>query len=87
MGVPISTIKHSSYRRKAPGVTLWKAGGGGVPVVYGFGWWTGPDGDLLCIRDKITCASRAEKLLSPMRESILLAFVGFVSLWIKGERS
>jgi len=62
--------------------TVWKAGGGGVPTVYGFGWWTGPDQDLLCVRNEIFQADEAERLLSPMRESILLALLAFVGLRI-----
>lgn len=63
-------------RRKQP--CLWTCGGGfGVPVQYGYGYWTGPDRDLLCVIDNVTTASIAEVVLSPISRSKLLAWILF----------
>jgi hypothetical protein len=60
---------------------LWIAGGGGnVPTVYGYGYWTGPDGDLLCVVPYVRFNSEAERLLSPMSRYHCLAFIKF---WLK----
>ncbi len=56
---------------------LWIAGGGpGVPVVYGYGYWTGPEG-VLCIRPDIPSAEIAETELSPLSRWKLLAWIKF----------
>lgn len=60
------------------GLMLWRAGGGpGVPYVYGFGWWRGKDKDLFCFR---RCSDKeAEKFLSPLHRSVIIAYIMYVS--------
>lgn len=53
-------------------------GGGGVPVWWTFGWETGRDNDLICVKYKVTTPIEGEIALSPScrnRLSALLAFV------------
>ncbi len=68
-------------------ITIWKAGGdwcGGriVPYVYGFGFWSGEQQDLLCVK-KCNSNKEAEKLLSPLHRNILSAFLLFLKKRIK----
>ena len=70
------------------GPVFWKAGGGpGTPVVYGYGYWTGPDGDLLCLADNLDSAWQASALLSPMVRWKWLAYLLFkIGRWIHRVR-
>ena len=68
---------------------LWVCGGGpGVPIFYGYGYWTGPDGDLLCVVDSIDDVERVEDTLSPILWFKVMAFLCFFlkRLQIKVER-
>lgn len=38
----------------------------GAPDRHVFGWWTGPDGDLMCVRPRRTTNELAEYALSPV---------------------
>lgn len=53
---------------------------GSLPDLYGLGWWTGPDGDLLCVRPEIEREQEAELSLSPLCRNPVLAFL---SCWAK----
>jgi len=58
---------------------LWVCGGGpGVPVKYGYGYWAGPDGDLLCVIESANDVTNAERALSPISRFKQLAFFRFV---------
>lgn len=64
-------------------LSMWRAGGdwhGGkvVPYVYGFGYWTGEQGDLLCVKECKT-NKEAEKYLSPLCRSRIIAFIKFIA--------
>lgn len=56
----------------------WIAGGGpGVPIVYGYGYWTGPDDDLLCVQPGIKTSKEAERLLSPLSKWKFIALIKY----------
>lgn len=58
---------------------LWICGGGpGVPFRYGYGYWTGPDSDLLCVIEGIDDAGYAEQMLSPISRSRIVAFLRYL---------
>jgi len=58
---------------------LWICGGGlGVPARYGYGYWTGPDGDLLCVVNNVNYANYAEYALSPIFRFKWWAYLQFV---------
>ncbi len=45
----------------------WECGGGlNVNIKWGYGYWTGPQNDLLCIKPDIDSNEEAEKYLSPI---------------------
>jgi len=52
-------------------------GGGCLPDVWAFGYWTGPDGDLLCVKPGIEEALWAEYCLSPVAANRILAVLAF----------
>lgn len=56
---------------------LWICGGGPCPTKYAYGYWTGPDNDLLCVLDKIEDSDFVEIALSPVSQSRLQAFILF----------
>jgi len=58
-------------------INCWRAGGGGVPYVYGFGYWTGEQKDLLCVKECKT-NEEAEKYLSPLHRNKIIAFLMFL---------
>lgn len=58
---------------------LWICGGGSCPTKYAYGYWTGPDNDLLCVLNKIKDSAFAEKALSPVSRFKWWAFILF--LW------
>lgn len=58
---------------------LWVCGGGPCSTKYAYGYWTGPDNDLLCVLDSITEPKFAEVALSPVSQFRWWAFVLF--LW------
>jgi hypothetical protein len=71
--------KDGAFRWSISGFSLWRAGGEPLPFVYGFGFWCGKDGDLLCIRkfcEKET--SELELFLSPLKCNPLLALAAFL---------
>lgn len=71
--------KDGAFRWSISDFSLWRAGGGPLPFVYGFGFWCGEDGDLLCIRkfgEKET--SELDLFLSPLKCNPLLALAAFL---------
>ncbi len=56
---------------------FWRCGGGGLPYEWGFGYWTGPDKDLLCVRETDN-ARKAEYLLSPICKTKFKAISEFL---------
>lgn len=67
-------------------LAMWKAGGdseGGkvVPYVYGFGFWTGEQNDLLCVKCCKT-NEEAEEYLSPLHKNPIVAFFWFLGLFL-----
>jgi hypothetical protein len=59
----------------------WICGGGpGVPFKFGYGYWTGPDHDLLCVVPEVRFNNEAERLLSPISRVPAIALAGF---WLK----
>jgi len=66
---------------------LWIAGGGpGVPTLYGYGYWTGPHDDLLCVLPNIKSRWRAEQLLSPFSRIKWLALTKFkIKHWAESD--
>ena len=67
-------------------IIMWTAHGGQLSDTYGFGCWTGEQGDLLCVK-KCSTNQEAEKFLSPMHTNIICAFVLFLirKYFKKGE--
>lgn len=61
---------------KIPRFYSW--GGGGVPTTWSFGWWTGKDDDLMCVKSKTSTDTDAEIALSPICSNRPLALVAFV---------
>jgi len=49
---------------------------------YAFGWLTGPDSDLICLRPNITDNYVGAIALSPTNDSRFLAIVGFFLKYI-----
>ena len=47
-------------------LVYWKCVGGSLPYMWGYGYWTGPEKDLLCIKSNIDTNIEAEKYLSPI---------------------
>ncbi len=61
---------------KMPEFIRW---GGPVRYRYSFGWWTGRDGDMMCVkRNKVACMGHDE-LLSPVCRNRPFAFLAFVA--------
>jgi len=58
-------------------ISVWRAGGGPSPYVYAFGYWTGEEKDLICLK-KCKTNEESEKYLSPLDENILIAFCKFI---------
>ena len=67
---PLNTCKLS-----LPRFSRW--GGGGVPYTWTFGWLTGRDNDLVCVKSKIDTPIAGEVALSPVCSNRLLAFIAF----------
>lgn len=58
---------------------FWKAGGGpGVPMRYGYGYWSGPERDLLCVWDNVRTNEKAEGCISPLSRFRWLAYLKFM---------
>ena len=64
--------------KQRPRFFAW--GGGSVKTTWSFGWLTGKDRDLVCVRpyliEENTCA--ADRVLSPVCGTRLTAFAAFV---------
>lgn len=58
-------------------IEMWRAGGGSIPYVYGIGYWTGEDNDLLCVK-KCKSNIEAEKHLSPLHTNPLISIFNFL---------
>ena len=56
---------------------FYRWGGGGVPYTWSFGWWTGKDDDLLCVKSRTSNDTEAEIALSPVCSNRLLALLAF----------
>jgi len=57
---------------------FWRCGGGSLPYNWGYGYWTGIDKDLLCVKPNIKMhANEAEEWLSPICSSKKLAKEAF----------
>jgi len=61
---------------KIPRFYRW--GGGGVLTTWSFGWWTGKDGDLLCVKSRASSNIEAEIALSPVCSNRVLALLAFL---------
>lgn len=59
-----------------PEFVAW--GGGPVKTRWSLGWWTGPEGDLLCVIPKVRSHCLAELALSPACSNRLLALISFL---------
>ena len=61
-----------------PGWFQW--GGGGVPYRWSFGWWSGRDGDLICVKPRVKESDpcSANWVLSPVCRTRAAALLGFV---------
>ena len=57
---------------------FYRWGGGGVLYTWSFGWWTGKDDDLLCVKSKISSDAEAEIALSPVCSNRVLALLAFL---------
>ena len=57
---------------------FYRWGGGGVEYTWSFGWLTGKDSDLVCIKEDVQTEQEAELVLSPVCTSRLLALFGFI---------
>ena len=53
-------------------------GGRIIPDAYSFGWWTGKDDDLLCVKSQVATELEGELTLSPVCSSRPLALLAFV---------
>lgn len=53
-------------------------GGGEMAWKWSYGWWTGPDGDLLCAVSEAKTSIRAEIALSPVCSNRFLAVLCFL---------
>ncbi|MFC1984993.1 CoA transferase [Chloroflexota bacterium] len=60
---------------KLPHFYRW--GGGGVPYRWSFGWLTGKDNDLICVKPGINSRMLEQVSLSPVCRTRLLAFSAF----------
>jgi len=56
----------------------YKWGGGSSQTHWSFGWETGKDGDLICIKPNISSRLAGEINLSPSCSSRFLAFIAFI---------
>lgn len=53
-------------------------GGGGVSWKWSFGWWTGPDGDLLCVLPDLRDSLQSELALSSVCTNRAVAVLCFL---------
>ena len=58
---------------------FYRWGGGGVPFKWSFGWLTGKDNDLVCVKPQITTSLAGEISLSPVCSNRPLAFCAFIA--------
>ena len=58
--------------------TLFKWGGNSIPDSWAFGYLTGKDHDLICVRSNIKDKKKAEIALSPVCVNRPLAILAFV---------
>ena len=63
-------------KMKMPRFYRW--GGGGVKYSWSFGWLTGQDDDLICVRPSIEDRIEAKMALSPVCTTRILAILAFV---------
>ncbi|MBA7648698.1 hypothetical protein ES703_56486 [subsurface metagenome] len=54
-------------------------GGGVVPLSWAFGWETGRDSDLICIRPNVQTRTAEYITLSPICSNRVLAFCAFIT--------
>ena len=67
---------YRQQRRILPKFYHW--GGGGLPIMWSFGWETGRDNDLICVQPKVGTALEGEMVLSPVcrnRPTAIFAFL------------
>jgi len=80
--VGITTLLRRGWQYwKSPNFSLPKLyewGGGGLPRAWSFGWETGKDGDLICVRAKVEDTLQGEMALSPACHSRVEATLAFV---------
>ena len=74
IGNPLSSPQREP--REEP--TLFRFGGGGVADSWAFGYWTGPEKDLLCTKPEIATNEEAERYLSSTRAMPLEAVRSFM---------
>jgi len=66
----------SIFNRKIPRFYSW--GGGCIPYTWSFGWKTGKDNDLICVRQNILTKTGSEITLSPVCKNRALAIFAFL---------
>ena len=67
--------KHPFNKTQPPRFYRW--GGCGVPYTWSFGWLTGRDKDLVCVKPFVQTTIMGEVTLSPVCSYRLLAFCAF----------
>ena len=65
----------SLLRNSRPKFYRW--GGGGVPFSWSFGWETGVDDDLVCVKPNVQTKIQERVALSPVCSTRLLALLAF----------
>lgn len=60
------------------GLMVKVGGGPGVPMRYGYGYWSGPERDLLCVWDNVRTNEKAEGCISPLSRFRWLAYLKFM---------
>jgi len=73
---PVSRDKNPIKSYKFPKFYRW--GGGGIPFKWSFGWLTGRDNDLVCVKPRIYTPVAGEIALSPVCSNRVLAIIAFV---------
>lgn len=57
---------------------FWKVDQGELGIKWGYGYWTGPDSDLLCIQKDCKTNYTASIFLSPICNSWFEAVIAFI---------
>jgi len=76
--IPLATHKLSNKRGKPSLPKFYRWRGGSLPFCWSFGWETGKDNDLVCIKPHVRTGIEGKIALSPVCSSRFLAFCGFM---------